>query len=418
MCLSGRMFASVLLFTPALCAQVRLTLADAVSQALSGNPELVTAEARVGVAEGLRRQAGLAPNPRLTLQSENGRFWGSPPFSYSPDADSLALLAQTFEAGGKRKRRVESAAANVQRSRLEQELLRQQMIGRVSSAYWTAAGIAKTRDLLHQELATFERVVEYNRSRVKEGAAPEVDLLRIELERDRLTSSVKIAEEDVVRTTIALFREMGKNEIPNIEFTDSLEQVHPVAILPLDQILDRRPAMQVAREAVEQARANLRLEQSNAKPDPDVQVGYKRTAAPGAYSVQAIAVDTLYGSVQIALPIRNRNQGQIAAAAASIKAAESSLASAKALVRSEVATAQNDYEARKRLLDETLRPMRDRAQEVYAISDAAYREGGTDILRLLDAERARIDTQLLYIRTLTDYQLSAVALQTAEGTLP
>ena len=416
--LSGRMFASVLLFTPALWAQVGLTLADAVSQALSSNPELVTVEARVSVAEGLRRQAGLAPNPRLTLQSENGRLWGSPPFSYSPDADSLALLAQTFETGGKRKRRVESATANVQRSRLEQDLLRQQMISRVSSAYWTAAGIAKTRDLLQQELATFARVVEYNRSRVKEGAAPEVDLLRIELERDRLTSSVKIAEEDVVRATIALFREMGKNEIRNVKFTDSVEQVHPVPMLPLDQILDHRPAIQVAREAVEQARANLRLEQANAKPDPDVQVGYKRTAAPGAYSVQAIAVDTLYGSVQIPLPFRNRNQGQIAAAAAGIKAAESSLASTKALVRSEVATAQNDYEARKRLLDETLRPMRDRAQEVYTISDGAYREGGTDILRLLDAERARIDTQLLYIRTLTDYQLSVVALQTAEGILP
>lgn len=416
--LSGRMFASVLLFTPGLWAQAPLTLADAVSQALAGNPQIVTAEARVGVAEGLRRQAGLAPNPRLTLQSENGRFWGSPPFSYSPDADSLALLAQTFETGGKRKRRVESATANVQRSRFEQELLRQQMISRVSSAYWTAAGAAKTRDLLQQELTNFGRVVEYNRSRVKEGAAPEVDLLRIELERDRLTSSVKIAEEDVVRATIALFREMGKNEIPNVELADSVEQAHPVAILPLDQVLEQRPAMQVAREAVEQARANLRLEQANAKPDPDVEVGYKRTAAVGAYSVRGIPIDTLYGSVQIPLPIRNRNQGQIAAAVAGMTAAESSLASAKTLVRSELATAQKDYESRKRLLDETLRPMRDRAQVVYKISDAAYREGGTDILRLLDAERARIDTQLLYTRTLTDYQLSAVALETAEGILP
>lgn len=155
---------------------------------------------------------------RLTLQSENGRFWGSPPFSYSPDADSLALLAQTFETGGKRQRRVDAATTNVQRSRLEQEVLRRRIISQVSSAYWTAAGAVATGDLLRRELANFERVVEYNRSRVKEGAAPEVDLLRIELERDRLTSSVRIAEEDVQRATIALFREMRKIQFPNIEF--------------------------------------------------------------------------------------------------------------------------------------------------------------------------------------------------------
>jgi len=416
--LSGRMFASVLLFTPALWAQVGLTLADAVLQALSSNPELVTAEARVSVTEGLRRQAGLAPNPRLTLQSENGRLWGSPPFSYSPDADSLALLAQTFETGGKRKRRVDSATVTVQHSKIEKELLRHQIASRVSSAYWVAAGAVKTRDLLRQEVANFEHVVEYHRSRVKEGASPEVDLLRVELEIDRLTSSEKIAEQDAERAAIALFREMGRDEFPEVKFADSVEQERPVEVIATVQALEHRPAMQIARNAVEQARANLRLEQANAKPDPDVEAGYKRTAAVGIYSVQGIAVDTLYASIQIPLPIRNRNQGRIAAAVADITAAESSLASTRALVLSELAIAQKDYEARKRLLDVTLRPMRDRAQEVYNISDAAYREGGTDILRLLDAERTRIDTQLLYIRTLTDYQLSAVALQTAEGTLP
>jgi hypothetical protein len=47
-----------LVFAPALFAQARLTLADAVSQALTGNPRLSEASARIGVAEGLRKQAG------------------------------------------------------------------------------------------------------------------------------------------------------------------------------------------------------------------------------------------------------------------------------------------------------------------------------------------------------------------------
>lgn len=409
------MCASAVALAPALFAQTRLTLADAVSEAVKVNPQLATAEARIGVAEGLRQQAGLGPNPRLTLQSENTRAWGSPPFSYGRDADTLALLTHTFETGGKRTRRVELGTANVRRSEIERELQRRQIISRVSAAYWLAAGAARSRDLLLQEAAGFERVVQFHRDRVREGAAPEVDLLRIELERDRLLTAARTAGQDAERARIALFREMGKTEFPAIEFVDALEQASPIETIPLDQVLLQRPEMQLARQSIEQAEANLRLQQANARTDPDVQVGYKRTAGLSLTGPEAF--NTIYGSIQIPLAIRNRNQGQIAAAVADIRATQSSLAAAAALVRAEVESATLDYQSRQRLLAETLRPMRDRADEVYRIADAAYREGGSDILRLLDAERTRIETQLAYVRTLAELQQSAVAVATAQGNL-
>jgi outer membrane protein TolC len=119
------------------------------------------------------------------------------------------------------------------KNKLEEDVLRRQIVSRVSSAYWTASGAVKAKDLLQRELDNFERVVEYNRSRVKEGAAPELDLLRIEVERDRLTSSVKIAQQDADRAAIALFREMGKTEFPSVEFVDSLDEVRPVPRLSI-----------------------------------------------------------------------------------------------------------------------------------------------------------------------------------------
>jgi outer membrane protein TolC len=62
--------------------------------------------------------------------------------------------------------------------------------------------------------------------------------------------------------------------------------------------------------------------------------------------------------------------------------------------------------------------MRDRANEVYQIVDAAYRETGSDLLRLLDAERTKIDAEVMYARALSEFQQSVVALQTAQGNLP
>jgi len=406
--LSVQRFVFHLILAPALFAQARLTLADAVSQSLASHPQLAVAGARVSAAEALRLQAGLAPNPRLILQSENTRFPGSPPFAFPEDHDTYAFLAQTFETGGKRSGRVASGTENVRRSELDLQLERQQIASRVSTAYWIAAGAAKNRDLLQNAVLNFDRTVQFHRDRVREGAAPEVDLLRVEVERDRLITLVRTAAQDAERDRIALFREMGKIDFPPVTFADDLEPARTIAALPLDRVLEQRVEMKLAREGVEQARANLRLQQANAKPDPDVHLGYKRTAG----------ADTLYAAVQIPLPVRNRNQGQIEAAIAEIKAAESSAAAMEAAIRSEVESARSDYEARRKLLEDTLRPMRDHADEVYRIVDAAYREAGTDILRLLDAERTQIETQLIYVRTLSELQQSAVALETAQGNLP
>jgi outer membrane protein, heavy metal efflux system len=403
-----RFGALVLVIAPALPGQTSLTLRDAVSQALASHPALAAATARRNAAEGLRKQAGLSPNPRLIVQLENTRFWGTPPFSYPEDTQPYAYVAQTVETAGKRGRRIDLATENVRSSELEVELQRRQIAGRVAIAYWVAAGSAGIRDLLREEVNSFGKLVEFNRNRVREGATPEVDLLRTEVERDRLTTLAGEAAEAAERTRIALFREMGKTEFPPVELTDPLEPPNAVEPVEVSQVLDQRIEMRLARKGVEQARANLRLQQANARTNPDLQLGYERIGA----------FDTIYAGAQIPIPIRNRNQGQIEAATAGIKAAESSLAATEAAVRSELENAGAEYAARQKLLNETLRPMRDRADEVYRIADAAYRETGSDILRLLDAERTRIETQTTYTRSLAGLQESAVALRTAQGELP
>ncbi len=397
-----------LMFAPALFGQARLTVADAIARALNGNPLLSVASAHLSAAEGLRKQAGRSPNPRLIVQLENTRFWGNPSFSYPQSTATYAFLAQTVETGGKRNRRVALATEEIRNSELEMRLQRNQIESRVSTAYWAAAGAARSRDLLQEEVANFERVVQFHRDRVREGASPEVDLVRIEVERDRLASLARTASQDAELARIALFREMGESEFPQVAFSDALEQVIQVGAFSPEQVLERRVEMALARQGVEQARANLRLQQAHSKPDPDLQFGYERIGG----------FDTLYAAAQVPLPIRNRNQGQIEAAAAELKAAESSVAATEVAIRSELESSTKDYESRQKLLNDTLRTMRDRADEVYRIVDAAYRETGSDLLRLLDAERTKIETELMYVRAVSDLQQSAVALETAQGNLP
>ena len=126
----------------------------------------------------------------------------------------------------------------------------------------------------------------------------------------------------------------------------------------------------------------------------------------------------MLGGVQVDLPFANRNQGNIGAAEAEVRVAEASLAAVEATVKAEVRAAQSEYELRRRQLLEILRTLREHASESSKIALAAYREGGLDLLRLIDSERVRLDVEALYGRTLAEYRQSIVNLETALGVAP
>jgi outer membrane protein, heavy metal efflux system len=65
-----------------------------------------------------------------------------------------------------------------------------------------------------------------------------------------------------------------------------------------------------------------------------------------------------------------------------------------------------------------LQPLREHAGTIAQIASAAYAEGGTDLLRLLDAERARLDAELAWTRGMIEYRQSLVRLEAAEGVNP
>ena len=390
-------------------AQPGLSLRAAVDRALATHPALAVFEHRVAASEGARVQAGLAPSPKLVLQSENTRPYGDRTgFVFWRDTDDFAYLQNTFETAGKRQRRVDLASTGVRRAELERELTQRQVAFRVAQAYWTAAGAQRSHELLVESSRTMASVVEYHETRVKEGAMAEADLIRVRLEARRLAIAGNRALLDAQRARIHLFREMGQTQFLETRMTDPLEAAAPDVNGDEARALERRTEMKLARLGIEHARAMLRLQEANAKPNLDVLFGYKRTAG----------LDTMLGGVQMDLPFRNRNQGSVTQASVEIRVAESNLAATEAMVRAEVQAARADYELRRKQTGELLEPLLQQAAETYRIAEAAYREGGTDLLRLLDAQRVRIEAQVAHVRALEELQQSRVALQSAVGELP
>jgi cobalt-zinc-cadmium efflux system outer membrane protein len=390
--------------------QTGLTLREALDRALSSHPALAVFDQRIGSSIGARQQAGLSPNPKLVLQTENTRPYGDRTgFVFWRDTDDFAYLQNTFEASGKRQRRIELADADVRKAEFERELTRRQIAVRVAQSYWQAAGAQRQHDLLVEAGRTLAQIVEYHEVRVREGAMAEADLIRVRLEAQRLAISANRALLDAERGRIQLLREMGQTEFPPVRFTDPVEGAAEHEPSGDSQTaLERRVEIRLARTGVERARANLGLQQSIGRPNLDVLFGYKHTGG----------LDTLLGGIQVDLPFRNRNQGLIAQASAEIRVAESSLAATQALVRAEIETARMDYDLRRREVTTLLEPLVSQAAETYRIAEAAYRAGGSDLLRLLDAQRVRIEAQIALARGRAELHQSWVALQMALGDMP
>jgi len=389
-------------------AQETLTLQQAIDQALGTNPSLTAAEQRIGAARGQRTQAGLSPNPRLNLQLENVRPYTRPAFVFWEATDSFAFLQQTVETASKRDRRSDVANVQIRIAELERDLLRRQIAQRVRQAYWSAAGAQRALELLRETVKSFTQTVEYHENRVKEGAMAEGDLLRVRLEAERFALNETNAALDLERARINLFREMGQTEFPRPRLIEPIEEKEDrLRLADPNQAAAQRIEARLAREILNRARANQNLQQAVSRPNFDILFGYKRTGA----------LDTMMAGFQMDLPWLNRNQGNIESAAAETRTAQANLAATEAMVRAEVAAAQAEYEARRRQLTGTLLRMREQAAETLRIAQAAYREGGTDLLRLLDAERLRLETEIIYLRAMVEYRQSIANLETAMGVL-
>ena len=310
--------------------QLPLTLQDALDRALSTHGLLAAGQNRVSAAEGLQRQAGLMPNPRLVLQLENVRPYGNPAFQFNRDTDQFAYLQYMFETAGKRGLRGEVAAAVVGRAEMEREMLAAQIRARVKLAYWQAAGAAQIQRWLDEDFNRFGEVVRYHEVRVKEGATAESDLLRVQLEASRLRLSASNARLAAERARIDLLREMGQREFPELIFSDSIETIRPEITEVAESALERRSEVKLARQVQLAAQRQARLQEALSKPNVDVLLGYKRTAG----------LDTMLAGVQMELPMANRNQGNLSAALSEVKVAESNLAAVEAVVRAEVESAR------------------------------------------------------------------------------
>lgn len=377
----------------------------ALDTALTHRPELKAAASSVQSATDLRKQAGLIPNPRLFYQSENLRSG----MSFPNDVDTYAYGSEVLEISGKRGARIAMANSNIDRSKFMADLRRREIELRTAQSYWDALRAQFLRELSQQSEGYYREILDYNAKRFNEGKIAAVDLLRVRLEDAKAEAALEASRLAEAQAKQRLAREMGLPAASNWKLSEDFATLNPPGEAAIaDTAEKQRVEMQLAQQAVESARANLLAQKAQGRPDLDALFGYKRTSG----------MDTMIAGFQVSVPVFDRNQGAVAAAQSDIQTAQSQLAATQQQVQSELALARMAYTTWKRQVTDRYTPLREQAEDVASISRAAFREGGIDLLHLLDAERLRVEAQTSWVEALANYHQSVLSLQYAQGMEP
>ena len=397
-----------------------VTVEDLVARALADNPELQATQAEVDAAHGRLQQAGLRPNPMLDLGVQKNVT--------GPDNNLTASVTVPLDLNGRKAGRVGVATG-------ELEMKRVQVADRARRL--RAEVRMKAGELLaaQRNLRFTEELLQVNRdalgllqARVSRGAAPplEENLLRVEVNRLEASRRLLASQVEVLALQVKTLVGLGPEALLTLRGDLRPTPVRLDVQEGLTQAQAARSDLLVARAEVAMAEAMIQKEKAEGRWDASVNVGYMRQdfgydlrglTASGSTQPITDVFHYVGASVSITLPVRNQNQGNIAAALASTAAAQRRLAFVTLTIRQEVTAAFTRYAAAQRALEIYTQGVREVARQNLEVVRQTYTLGRATLLDVIAEQRRYIDIETGYTEALKQVYDAVVDIERAVGTL-
>jgi outer membrane protein, heavy metal efflux system len=395
-----------------------MTVDEIVAHALRENPELASLRAQIDVGRGRVIQAGLRPNPMLEIGGQK---------AISPDSNLGVSLSLPLDLNGRKEGRVGVAERELETKQAQladrERRLRSEVRGKVGDLLAARRDVQVADDLLGVNREALRLLGE----RARRGAIPPleeslllVEVNRLDAQRRMLQSRVDVLTLEV-RAVAAYPPEAPVTVGGDLsEFPGPPDRAEAIA-----GALAGRADLVMARADAATARARIAKEQAEGRWDASVSVGYQRqdfgfsglsgiTASGGTRPIQDV-FHYFGGGVTITLPVRNRNEGNVAAARAESMAADRRVELAQLVIRQEVASAFAQYEAARESLAIYERGVRDVAGQNLQTVRRSYELGRTTLLDVIAEQRRYIEIEMGYTEALTRVYGAAVEIERAAG---
>ena len=355
---------------PATDAQF-LSLPDALRQALTTDPRLQSALARLLAARADAQQSRLLPNPVLSVVFRWPEGGGSPAVEASLAASLVQLLSRPGAARAT-DNRLRAAAAEAVGTALD-------VVTDVRERYAAVQASEALLAVLRDRLSVLDRLLGITRGRLEAGEATRFDLLGLESQRLELLAEAAEHELEDREQRLALARLVGRPSVA-AEWRLSPWQPETAPVLSEQQwvelALAQRPEVQARRYEVAALRAELGLTRLAPFDDADVSLEAEREG--GDWS--------LGPGVSLPIPLFDLGQAKGRKARAALIEARHGLTLAR---RQAVEETRGAYAAlastqsRLRLVRDELVPLMERRRH---LGEEQFNAGQLDITGLLQSE--------------------------------
>lgn len=375
-----------------------------IQEAISRNPDLAKSKTLVEAEKERIPQSKALPDPSLTLGLQNDGFKklqiGMMESSYYQ-----IMLTQPLPWPGKRAIRGDLANLGVEASRIASNRTRLSVVADVKRAYFGLLLVRGQMELLEQQMLFWQKASDITRVRYEVGQGAQADLLRAQLEQNRLRQTRTSLQSEERVLLAALNRLRGIQPDEPIPTTARLVDLTPMSISPAawgERAEQESPELQAARLGIKQAERSLDLAKRDRFPDFAVSAGVMPRGS----------LDPMWQvGVSISLPIWSKQKQQRAISEQEIRrrASGSESESVRNLLGQRIQERSAQFDA----LIETLRLYREgllvQSESSFQATLAQYESGRSPFLSVLEALNGWIADRGGYLQALAQAQAIQIA---------
>lgn len=372
--------------TPEPQANPGITLERLTSLAEANSPTLRQAAAAVEAARGNAVQVGLYPNPNLVGGAN--QLVGNQSQYYSALSQEIVTM---------QKLQLNRAAATQQILQAEQAfvLTRFHLLTAVRQQYMMTLASQRRNEVLVRlvEISGKSRLAAERLQAAGEGTRTDTLLFEIEVEKAEVALENSIARLKASQRELAAvlgLRDMDVGRI-NGNLLESLDDVARQVLI--DGYVPYNASVQIAELEIDRSKYLIRRAEVEPYPNVTVYAGYQRQIEPALHNMALL-------TLSMPLPVWNQNQGHITTAYANLAKAHADVETVQNALARQMADAGGRY----RIADQQARRYEQKivpkAREGVKIIQEGFTQGQFDFLRLLQAQRILVESNLGFIDSL------------------
>ena len=380
-----------------------ISLAQALQRALAANPRLVAAERDIGIAGGLKIQAGALPNPEASFELDNAL--GSGPYRGVRSAETNLQLSQLVELGGKREARLAAGEAGIGAAVWQRRATRLEVLSETAIAFITVVSAQRRIEIFDEQISSLNQLIPLLQKRVQEGASSPAETLRSQVAVDLFRVDRERAKTQLATARRDLAILMGDNNARFGEAVGRLASIgQPPPFQAVVQAIEANPQLMRWTAVTAQRNAELIIARLKAVPDIRLSAGWRHFQETDDNAVRL--------GVSIPLPVFDQNTGNIVAAQETLAKTDAERAANKLVL---VSIAGRAYDALTGALAE-LKLLRTsvipNARSAADTIQSGYLQGRFTLLELLDVRGSVLQALLREQEALQNFH---IAIATIEG---